>query len=323
MPSLITAAVRPLRLTNQISLTKVRDMSASDILQIRRFNRIVAESIGAIDDRFLGRGRPMGESRLLWEIGVDGADVRTLRARLNLDSGYLSRTLASLERQKLVAVVTHPGDRRVRRACLTQAGRKERSELERLSDAVAARALEPLSDGQRRRLVAAMSEVERLLQASLVHFALEDPGSDNARWCFEQYFSELDERFDAGFDPSKSLSADAHELTAPEGALIVASLHGSPIGCVALKFHKKSPAELKRMWVSPSARGMGIGRRLIDQAEKHARQTGVRVIRLETNRTLHEAIALYRQSGYVEVDAFSAEPYAHHWFEKRLVGNRF
>lgn len=305
-------------MTRTISLTKVRNMNEADILQIRRFNRIVAESIGAIDDHFLGRGRPMGESRLLWEIGVEGADVRALRTRLNLDSGYVSRTLASLERQKLVAVLTHPDDRRVRRACLTEKGLKERAELERLSDAVALRALEPLGDEQRRRLVAAMSEVERLLQASLVQFALENPDSDDAQWCFAQYFAELNERFEAGFDPSLSLSADARELTMPEGALIVARLHGSPIGCVALKFHKKSPAELKRMWVSPTARGMGVGRRLIAEAEKHARQAKARVIRLETNQALREAIALYRQSGYVEVEAFNAEPYAHHWFEKRL-----
>ncbi|MCP3727841.1 bifunctional helix-turn-helix transcriptional regulator/GNAT family N-acetyltransferase [Paraburkholderia sp. CNPSo 3272] len=293
-------------------------MSASSIRQIRRFNRIVAESIGAIDDHFLGRGRPMGESRLLWEIGVEGADIRTLRVRLSLDSGYVSRTLASLERQKLVVILTDSNDRRVCRACLTEAGLIERAELERLSDAVALRVLEPLGDKQRRRLIEAMSEVECLLQASLVHFATEDPDSDDARWCFEQYFSELDQRFEAGFDPSMSLSADAVELTAPAGALIVARLHGNAIGCVALKFHKKSPAELKRMWVSPSARGMGVGRRLIVEAEKRARQAKARVIRLETNRTLREAISLYRQSGFVEVDAFNAEPYAHHWFEKRL-----
>ncbi|CAB3766962.1 GNAT family N-acetyltransferase [Paraburkholderia humisilvae] len=164
-----------------------------------------------------------------------------------------------------------------------------------------------------------MSEVERLLRPSLVNFALEDPDSDDARCCFEQYFGELDERFEAGFDPSISLSADADELRAPAGALIVARLHGRAIGCVALKFHKKSPAELKRMWVSPSARGMGVGRRLIVEAEKRARQSKVRIIHLETNRALREAISLYRQAGYVEVDAFNAEPYADHWFEKRLV----
>jgi DNA-binding MarR family transcriptional regulator/N-acetylglutamate synthase-like GNAT family acetyltransferase len=293
-------------------------MNASDIRQIRSFNRIVAEGIGAIDDRFLGRGRPMGESRLLWEIGVEGADLRTLRARLNLDSGYLSRTLVSLEQQGLVVVRTHPDDRRVRRASLTDAGADERAELEKLSDAVACRVLEPLSDEQRRRLVAAMAEVERLLQVSMVRFAIEDPDSKDARWCFEQYFAELNARFDSGFDPALSLSADVRELTAPEGALIVTRLHGNPIGCVALKFHGESPAELKRMWVRPSARGLGLGRRLIAEAEQHARRQGVRVVRLETNRALIDAIELYRRTGYVEVEAFNAEPYAHHWFEKTL-----
>lgn len=294
-------------------------MNPSDIQQVRSFNRVVAAGIGAIDDRFLGRGRPMGESRLLWEIGAEGADLRTLRGRLNLDSGYLSRTLVSLERQGLVLVEARPDDRRVRRARLTPAGLDERNELEKLSDSVACRVLEPLSDGQRQRLVEAMAEVERLLQASLVSFAVEDPDSDDARGCFMQYFAELNARFDAGFDPDNSLPADARELRHPQGALIMARLHGEPVGCVALKFHGPAPCELKRMWVSPSARGLGLGRRLIAQAETQARQHGARSVRLETNRALSEAIRLYRQAGYVEVAAFSDEPYAHHWFEKRLT----
>jgi DNA-binding MarR family transcriptional regulator/N-acetylglutamate synthase-like GNAT family acetyltransferase len=294
-------------------------MDVADIQQIRMFNRIAAEAIGLINDRFLGRERPMGESRLLWEVGPDGADLRTLRARLSLDSGYISRLLASLERQGLVAIQAHPSDRRVRHACLTKTGLDERAELERLSDEVAMRVLEPLSAAQRRRLVAAMTEVERLLRPSLVLYAVEDPGSSEAQWCFEQYFAELNKRFESGFDPAMSLSADVRELTAPQGALVLARLHGEPIGCVAIKFHKKSPAELKRMWVSPSARGLGVGRRLIREAEKHALQAKARVMRLETNQTLREAIDLYKQCGYVEVEAFSAEPYAHHWFEKELA----
>ena len=294
-------------------------MKTLDIQQVRSFNRIVAEGIGAIDDSFLGRGRPMGESRLLWEIGPDGADLRALRERLDLDSGYLSRILGSLERQGLVAIEAHPDDRRVRRILLTRSGLKERAELDRLSDTVAVRVLDPLSESQRVALLAAMAEVERLLQPSLIRFEIEDPASDDARWCFEQYFTELNTRFEAGFDPSSSLPADTHELTAPHGALIVARLRGNPVGCVALKFHKKSPAELKRMWVSSSVRGLGVGRRLIDEAEQQARKSGARAIRLETNRTLSEAINLYRRCGYIEVDAFSAEPYAHHWFEKKLT----
>jgi DNA-binding MarR family transcriptional regulator/GNAT superfamily N-acetyltransferase len=293
-------------------------MNPTDINQIRSFNRTVAEGIGALNDHFLGRGRPMGESRLVWEIGAQGVDLRVLRERLGLDSGYLSRTLTSLEKQGLVVLEARPDDRRVRRAVLTATGRSEREELERLSDTVAGGMLEPLNEAQRKRLVAAMAEVERLLQPSLMRFAIEDPASGDARWCIEQYFAELDARFDAGFDPSISLSADARELTAPHGALIVARLRGAALGCVALKFHGKAPAELKRMWVSESARGLGVGRRLLAEAEKHALQSGAKAVRLETNKSLLEAIRLYRQSGYSEVAPFSDEPYADHWFEKAL-----
>ncbi len=295
-------------------------MDGAAVRQVRSFNRTVAERIGALDDRFLQRGRPMGEARLLWEIGPDGAEIRELRGRLGIDSGYLSRVLRSLEKQGLVRTRAHHEDGRVRRASLTKAGLKERAELDRRSDALAVSILDTLSDRQRGLLTAAMGEVERLLQASMVGFAIEEPTTTDARWCFDQYFAELDKRFDAGFDPALSIPADAQELTPPLGVLVIARLRGRSVGCGALKFHRERPAELKRMWIAPSVRGLGVGRRLLGELERHARKAGVTVLRLETNRTLNEAIALYKRSGYVEVDAFNAEPYAHHWFEKRLRG---
>jgi DNA-binding MarR family transcriptional regulator/GNAT superfamily N-acetyltransferase len=288
--------------------------------QVRSFNRTVAERIGLLGDAFLGRSRPMGESRVLWEVGSDdgGVEVRTLRTRLGLDSGYTSRVLRALERQGLVHVGPSPRDRRVRHVRLTAAGRSERKELDRRSDAVAWSFLEPLNEAQRARLVAAMAEVERLLRASQVRIDVEDPTSAAARWCIQQYFAELNARFEAGFDPSQSISADAHELVRPAGLLLVAWLHEEPIGCGALKFHADEPTELKRMWVAPRARGLGLGRRLLAELETAAAAAGSRGIRLETNRALTEAIALYRRTGYVEVERFNTEPYAHHWFEKRL-----
>jgi GNAT superfamily N-acetyltransferase len=168
-------------------------------------------------------------------------------------------------------------------------------------------------------LTAAMRQVEQLLRASMITFEIEPPGTPDARWCFHQYFAELNSRFDQGFDPGLSNSACPEELTPPSGLLILGRLQGQPVGCGVLKFHKKQPAELKRMWIAESARGLGVGRRLLAELERHARKAGVRVIRLETNRALSEAIHLYRRSGYVEVEAFNAEPYAHHWFEKQLV----
>jgi DNA-binding MarR family transcriptional regulator/GNAT superfamily N-acetyltransferase len=293
-------------------------MDAVAIQQVRGFNRVVAEHIGALDDRFLGRARPMGEARTLWEIGPDGAEVRALRARLGLDSGYMSRLLRSLERQGLVTVDTAAGDRRVRRARLTAAGLAERAELDRRSDDVAGNILAPLSAGQRARLLAAMGEVERLLNASRVRFAIERPASADARWCIAQYFAELNRRFERGFDPALSMVVDPREMAEPAGLLLIARLRERPVGCGALRFHAGAPAELKRVWLAPEVRGLGIGRRLLEELERQARERGVEALRLETNRALSEAIALYRSSGYYEIEPFNDEAYAHHWFEKRL-----
>lgn len=293
-------------------------MDADSVRQVRVFNRTVAERIGALGDSFLGRARPMGESRTLWEIGPDGIEVRRLRRRLGLDSGYASRVLRSLEREGLIDVSASRADGRVRFARLTRAGRAERAELDRRADDVAWSFLEPLDTNQRTALVDAVATVETLLRASMVKIAVEDPTTRDARWCIGQYFAELDRRFETGFDPSRSISADAEELAMPKGLLLVARLRGDPVGCGALKFHGRAPAELKRMWVAPELRGSGLGRRLLRELERQARKGGARVVRLETNRSLREAISLYRGSGYREVAAFNDEPYAHHWFEKRL-----
>ena len=99
---------------------------------------------------------------------------------------------------------------------------------------------------------------------------------------------------------------------------LVATLRAEPVGCGALKFHGSEPAELKRMWVAESARGLGLGRRLLGELERHAAAHGASVVRLETNKTLVEAIALYRSAGYLEVAPFNNEAYAHHWFEKQI-----
>jgi len=107
-------------------------------------------------------------------------------------------------------------------------------------------------------------------------------------------------------------------MTPPAGLFLVATLHGEPAGCGALKFHPGAPAEIKRMWVAPEARGLGLGRRILAELETRAATHGVRVLRLETNRALGEAIGLYRAAGYREVTPFNDEPYAHHWFEKTL-----
>jgi len=283
---------------------------------VRRFNRTVTQRIGLLNDEYLARRRPLGASLLLWEIGPDGSDVRSLRARLELDSGYISRLLRSLEDDRLVKVVPDGSDRRVRTVHLTKSGLSERELLDRLSDDLAWSLLEPLTTDQRSRLVEAMGTVERLLTAGMVQFTIDDPTSDDAQFCIRSYFAELDVRFESGFDPSQSISADAAELTEPSGLLLIARLRGEPIGCGALKLHGREPAEVKRMWIAGAVRGLGLGRRILEELERHAHQRGVGTLRLETNQTLNEAIGLYKSAGYREVERFNDEPYAHHWFEK-------
>jgi DNA-binding MarR family transcriptional regulator/GNAT superfamily N-acetyltransferase len=293
-------------------------MEAAARERVRSFNRTVTQRIGVLQDEYLSRGRPLGASRVLWEIGDDGTDLRALRTRLDLDSGYLSRLVRSLEQDGLVVVEPSAHDKRVRSVRITAAGRTERKVLDRRSDELAESMLARLSGTQRDQLVDAMELVERLLIAGLVDVDIEDPSSAAARFCIESYFGELDTRFDTGFDPTRSIPADAAELTEPAGLLLVARLRDEPVGCGALKFHGTEPAEVKRMWVAPTARGLGVGRRILGELEQRARQRGIRVVRLETNKSLHEAMRLYRTAGYAEVAAFNDEPYAHHWFEKRL-----
>ncbi len=286
------------------------------ISTVRRFNRAVTLRVGAFADRFLGRDRPLAEARLLFEIGRGGRDVRELRTLLGFDSGYMSRLLRSLEKQDLIAVVPQEFDRRIRRAALTPAGESELAELDRRGDEFARSLLEPLTEPERERMVRAMDEVERLLRLSFTAITLEDPTSADARWCVDQYFAEIDERFDSGFDLESSISADPRETMPPRGAFLVARLDGRPIGCGALKSLAPGIGTIKRMWVAKSARGLGLGRRILLGLEQQASELGFELLRLETNRTLGEAQNLYRSSGYQEVAAFNDEPHADHWFEK-------
>src|SRR3954453_15645902 len=179
-------------------------MQIDAVGRVRSFNRIVTQRIGVLDDAFLSRDRPLGPARVLWEIGPDGADVRALRERLDLDSGYLSRLLRSLERDGLVVAQAAPRDRRVRTVRLTDAGRAEREVLDRESDALADSLLAPLGEAQRERLVAAMAVVERLPTAGLVRVGIEAPRSEAARYCMGSYAAELDATFAGGFDPARS-----------------------------------------------------------------------------------------------------------------------
>lgn len=276
---------------------------------MRSFNRLVTRQAGVVGDRYLGR-RPFGEYRVLFEIGLDGATPRDLRARLGLDSGYLARMVGALRRDGLVEARAHPADRRTKRLALTRAGRAELRRLDRISDEHAAAVLAPLDAEQRERLLRAQDEVRRLLAVSMFSIEPQDPTSADARWCLAHYYAELAERFEEGFDATV-WPADATRF-------VIARLGGQPAGCGVLKTLDPQTGEIARMWVDKPHRGLGLARRLLVALERQAAELGFRTVRLDTNRALDEAKAMYRSAGYQEIPRYNDNPYADHWFEKRL-----
>lgn len=145
-----------------------------------------------------------------------------------------------------------------------------------------------------------------------------DPEHPDARACLAQYTVELNRRSSRRFDPAVGATAAPHELRPPAGEFFVAYLKGEPLGCGGVKHHADAPSEIKRMWIAPQARGLGLGRRLLERLETCAGQAGASRARIETNSDLEEALALYLSAGWVEVDQFNDEPFADRWLEKRL-----
>ncbi|MFC3499662.1 GNAT family N-acetyltransferase [Micromonospora krabiensis] len=287
-------------------------MGTDRIERIRDFNRFYTERLGLLTDQYLGLDRPLGPSRLLWEID-DRTTVRELRDRLGLDSGYLSRLLRTLEKQGLVRVVPHPADGRARIAELTDTGRRERVVLDDRSRAGVAALLGELSPAQQDELVAAQQQVRRLLRLATVTITAVAADDPRARRCLRRYAAELAERFPEGYDEAT--------LTRPEdldGTLLLACERDDPAGCGAWVRLTPGVAEIRHLWTDPTTRGLGLGRRLLEQLETDAAAHGVGTVRLGTHRSLAEAIALYRSSGYREVDAYSTSPYNQLCFEKHL-----
>lgn len=294
-------------------------MDEPQISRVRSFNRLVTLRIGALNESYLGRGRPLGLARLLFEVGPHGDDLQNLRERLGLDSGYVSRLLKALTDQELIAVEPDSDDRRRRRVELTPEGLAEWNAYDALSDDFAQSMLQPLGERQRERLTAAMAEIEALLNAASVTIALEPADSEDALQCVNAYFRELDERFEDGFDPGDG--GYAGDAAAQEGRswFLIARLDGRPVGCGALKTLDAETGEIKRMWIAPDARGLGLSRRLLAELEGLAREAGMIRVRLDTNGTLKEAQALYRKAGYSEIGRYNDNPYAELWFEKALT----
>lgn len=290
-----------------------------DVSTVRRFNRVWTQRVGALEESFLGTGLALGGARLLFEIGPDGATVLDLRHRLGLDSGYLSRLLGGLGDRGLVRLHPDPADGRRRVARLTERGQLARQRLEARSEEVARRLLEPLTSSQRVRLDEALATAERLVLSATVEIREVPADSPAALDAVRRYVAELDERFVGGFDPGPDALLGDESLRAPHGAFVLALVDGRPVGCGGVRRLEPDVAEVKRMWVDPQLRGGGLGGRLLRELEARAVALGHRVVRLDTNVTLSEAVAMYERAGYRAIARYNDNPDAGRWFEKRLV----
>lgn len=300
---------------------------------LRRFNRAYTQRVGVLESSFLESGRPLGEARLLYEIGSGSADgaaggvdeaaegevVVDLRRRLGLDSGYLSRLLRALEGDGLVVVGADVADGRRRRVALTADGWSAWQDLERRSEALARRLVGALDPGRREALAEALATAEWLVRVATVTVEHLEPAEPEAVAALSAYFAELDRRFEGGFDPGGALTADAPAFRPPGGRFLVARNDDEVVGCGALQRVDERTAEIKRMWVAPGWRGAGLGRRLLSALEHEAADAGYVRVMLDTNAVLAEAIALYEQSGYQAAERYNDNPYAQRWFTKALA----
>jgi GNAT superfamily N-acetyltransferase len=151
-----------------------------------------------------------------------------------------------------------------------------------------------------------------------VEIAAVRPDDEPGRTLLGEFAREIAARY-PGWDPSQGPTAEPDELAPPAGRFLVAYLDGVAVGCGAVKRLDSETAEIKRIYVAAPARGRGIARTLLAALESAARELGYRRVRLDTGERLPEARALFRSSGYAEIEDYNANPFAAHWFEKRLA----
>jgi len=292
-------------------------ISALDIAKIRRFQRAVTTEVGALDASFLGRGRPLGPARVINAIGNGITEVAKIRDYLKLDSGLMSRLLRGLEEEGMVNVTTSEEDSRRRCAHLTAEGKEEYSAYETLSNQRIQVLLEKHAHPE--KLVAAMAIIATALGQERFEFKEVDPADTQAQYCMHAYYHELATCFPQGFDVSLSCDPDQADMRSPKGSFVLGFSDGCPIACGGLKGTGKGYAEIKRVWVAPEARGLGVVHSLMDVLEKSAKSLGYSKLRLDTNSVLNKAVAFYRKHGWHEIDRFNDDPYPDLFFEKIIA----
>ena len=299
------------------------DQLAARIEAVRRFNRFYTRRIGVLREGLVDSPFSLAEARVLYEVANrTGPTATDLAGALALDPGYLSRLLRGLEKQGVVARRRSDADGRRSHLELTPRGRRAFAALDSRSAAEVAAMLGAVAAPEQQRLVSAIETIERLLGAQAeprVPYLLRPHRPGDIGWVVSRhgalYAQEYgwDERFEAFV---ATIAAGFIERFDPgRERCWIAERDGENVGAVFLVRKSATVAQLRMLIVEPRARGLGIGKRLVDECERFARQCGYRRIVLWTNSILHAARGIYEAAGYRLV---KEEP--HHSFGQDLVG---
>ena len=299
------------------------DVQLDGVEAVRRFNRFYTRQIGVLQEGLLNSPFSLTEARVVWELAqTDGASATELGEKLGLDAGYLSRILRRFQEQGLIDRTPSPTDGRQSRISLTERGRDEFAKLNDDSRAQVGAMLARLTPEDRQRLVGSMETVERILGDApepRVPYLIRPPAPGDMGWVvhrhgvlyareygwdetFEALVAEIVAKFVQGFDPRRD-------------RCWIAEREGEIVGSIFLVKHTDEVAKLRLLLVEPSARGLGIGHRLVAECVRFARQAGYGKITLWTNSVLHAARRIYEQAGFKLVDESP-----HHSFGHDLVG---
>jgi DNA-binding MarR family transcriptional regulator/GNAT superfamily N-acetyltransferase len=287
---------------------------------VRRFNRFYTRQIGVLHEHLLDSDFSLTEVRILYELAHrEALTTSQLCRELGLDSGYLSRVISGFEKMGLIAKSRSPQDARATQLQLTELGRTVFSPLEEASRHEVGAMLAQLSEPEQQQLVDAMGQVESLLGARASNYLLRDPQPGDMGWLvyrqsilyaqeygwnneYEALASEIVARFVREFDPRSE-------------RCWIAEKDGKGVGSVFVVRHDEQTAKLRLLYVDPSARGLGIGRRLVEECLRFARLAGYKKMILWTNSVLTDARRIYEQAGFQLV-----EEAPHHSFGKDLIG---
>jgi DNA-binding MarR family transcriptional regulator/GNAT superfamily N-acetyltransferase len=308
----------------------IGDPTPAQAAALRAFNRFYTRRIGVLDEHLYGTGFTLPQTRVLWELAHhEGISAGELARLLDLDPGYLSRLLGTLKAKRLVRAQRSPADARQSILSLTAAGRRTYEPMNAHSQAQTQALLAGLDESARRRLLQAADTIENVLgapRAERAPYLLRPPQPGDVGWVISRHGAIYAREYgwDITFEALVARIAGRFidRFDAQREACWIAERDGQNVGSVFLVQARddktgrpeRGVAQLRLLVVEPSARGLGIGARLVTECERFARDAGYRRIKLWTQSILLAARAIYAKAGYKLI---GTEP--HHSFGADLM----